>query len=97
LEVTDINGDGKNEVVITRTGRKNSPNAVLYFYNGWYVQVEQIDTERQFRQSTNLFLLIYHLLDTKQQIAGYNGYIFKILISMQKLIFTVLKYFNRRL
>lgn len=41
LDVFDLDGDGKNEVVITRSGGRKG--GFDYFYNGWLIQVLQMN------------------------------------------------------
>lgn len=54
IDVYDIDSDGKNEVVVTRTGgRPNDFNE--YFYSGWYIQVLSL-LDRKAVDSTNTFI-----------------------------------------
>jgi hypothetical protein len=45
FDIYDLNNDGKNEVIVTRTGgRPNDFNE--YFYSGWYIQVLSISDRK---------------------------------------------------
>ena len=41
LDIFDLDNDGTNEVVVTRTGGR--VNDFTYFYSGWLIQVVQIN------------------------------------------------------
>lgn len=43
LDIFDLDGDGKNEIAVTRTGGKWINNEMKYFYNGWYIQIIKIN------------------------------------------------------
>lgn len=43
LDVFDLDGDGKNEIAVTRTGGKWINKEMKYFYNGWYIQIIKIN------------------------------------------------------
>ena len=46
LDVVDLDGDNKNELLITRTGGKLINNVTTYFYNGWYIQTVKIENHK---------------------------------------------------
>jgi hypothetical protein len=43
LDIADLDGDGKNEIAVTRTGGKWINNEMKYFYNGWYIQIVKLN------------------------------------------------------
>lgn len=43
LDVTDLDSDGINEIIVTRTGGKLINNETKYFYSGWYIQVVKLN------------------------------------------------------
>lgn len=50
LDVYDLNADGKNEIIVTRTGGK--PNDFSNFYSGWYIQVVTISDRKAVDMTT---------------------------------------------
>jgi len=56
LDIYDLDSDGKNEIIITRSGgRKGSFD---YFYNGWRIQIVQINN-RTAVDKTDLYMENY--------------------------------------
>lgn len=53
LDVYDLDGDGKNEIVIARTGGR--VNDFTYFYSGWYIQIVTVN-ERKITDATSTFI-----------------------------------------
>ena len=54
LDVYDLDGDGKNEILVTRSGgRKN--DFTTYFYDGWNLQVVQLNN-RIAVDASNIFI-----------------------------------------
>jgi len=45
LDIADLDGDGNDEIAITRTGGKLINNQPNYFYNGWFIQIVKLNNK----------------------------------------------------
>lgn len=57
LDIADLDSDGKNEIIVTRTGGKWINNILNYFYKGWYIQIIKLNGRSAVDKTTELIEL----------------------------------------